>query len=420
MSRLTRPRLPLAVASATLLSASAALAQTPAPTPPPTIDACYVPASGTIYRIDTPASPAAGAPKGCLGAAHVKFTWNQQGPAGPKGDKGDAGAAGAAGVVGPDLTLAGKLSVGTTGTFGGALLAGEGPGVPIPATGGKRLLWAPQQAAVRAGAVSGDQWGEQKLGQYSAAFGNNTTASAEGAFAAGVGSSATGAAAVAIGRDNAAGNDGAVALGRANVASGQLSVALGSSSTASGTSAIAIGSSAQATGGRSVAIGTGASTAGQLGAIVIADAAAGAPAFQATVPNELAVRATGGVRLRTSADLSKGCTISVEGALACSGPVSATTAQAVSPSAVVYVTSEEFLNPANGGNNGSGAVCPSGHRVIGGAVRRWSGGGAWNDGHFVLNTQYPSAAGNAWVASVSNFSDTPTTFKVIAICLRVQ
>jgi hypothetical protein len=69
--------------------------------PPPVIDACYVPASGTIYRINTTQSPAHGAPGACLSAAHVRFTWNQQGVQGPPGPKGDAGPRGATGPQGP-------------------------------------------------------------------------------------------------------------------------------------------------------------------------------------------------------------------------------------------------------------------------------------------------------------------------------
>ena len=100
---IARTRLALAAATALVAAAPAALrAQTP--TVPPTIEACYVPASGTIYRVDTPSAPAPGAPKQCLSATHVKFTWNQQGlpgAAGPKGDPGPQGEAGPKGDAGP-------------------------------------------------------------------------------------------------------------------------------------------------------------------------------------------------------------------------------------------------------------------------------------------------------------------------------
>jgi hypothetical protein len=78
-----RPTCATLVLVAALAAAPASLvAQSPTPS---TIDACYVPASGTIYRIKAPNAPAA-----CLSPTHAPFTWNQQGP---KGDKGDTGAA---------------------------------------------------------------------------------------------------------------------------------------------------------------------------------------------------------------------------------------------------------------------------------------------------------------------------------------
>src|ERR1035437_5065079 len=50
---------------------SAAEAQTPTNA---VIVACYVPASGTVYRIGVQ-----GLPADCLSADHVKFSWNAQG-----------------------------------------------------------------------------------------------------------------------------------------------------------------------------------------------------------------------------------------------------------------------------------------------------------------------------------------------------
>lgn len=67
--------------------------------------ACYVPASGTVYRIKVPGSKDA-----CTSPAHVPFSWNHvghegpvgaQGPSGPQGAKGVAGAMGAPGLQGP-------------------------------------------------------------------------------------------------------------------------------------------------------------------------------------------------------------------------------------------------------------------------------------------------------------------------------
>lgn len=63
------------------------------------LSACYVPKSGTLYRIDAP-----GAPPSCAKANHVAFSWNEQGiqgPEGPVGPQGDSGPPGSPGTVGP-------------------------------------------------------------------------------------------------------------------------------------------------------------------------------------------------------------------------------------------------------------------------------------------------------------------------------
>ena len=66
-----------------------------------TLYACYVPETGTVYRIKT-----AGLSDECLGPTsgpnvHVEFSWNEVGPPGPQGAAGEAGPAGPAGEAGP-------------------------------------------------------------------------------------------------------------------------------------------------------------------------------------------------------------------------------------------------------------------------------------------------------------------------------
>src|SRR6266545_2681587 len=69
---------------------------------PDTLHACYVPASGTVYRIREP-----GLSSTCLGTSHVLFNWaaggqpGATGPTGPQGSTGLAGPAGSAGATGP-------------------------------------------------------------------------------------------------------------------------------------------------------------------------------------------------------------------------------------------------------------------------------------------------------------------------------
>ena len=62
---------------------------------PNVIYACYVPTSGTVYRIRTTDTR-----KQCATQSHVFFWFNQTGPAGPQGPTGPAGPTGAAGATG--------------------------------------------------------------------------------------------------------------------------------------------------------------------------------------------------------------------------------------------------------------------------------------------------------------------------------
>jgi hypothetical protein len=123
----------------------------------------------------------------------------------------------------------------------------------IPATGaGTRMMFYPSKSAFRAGYISGNQWDGANVGDFSTATGLNTTASS------------------------------------------QYSTAMGYTTKASG-----IGSTA---------MGTNASTNGQTGSFVYGDYTNTAT-LSSTAGNEFAVRASGGFRFITSADLSKGCTL---------------------------------------------------------------------------------------------------------------
>ena len=85
-----------------------------------TIAACYVPASGTMYRIAAPSAPAT-----CAASSHQAFTIvsgrdGAQGPVGPAGGVGPAGAAGSPGAIGPT----GQGSQGSPGPQGPQGVAG--------------------------------------------------------------------------------------------------------------------------------------------------------------------------------------------------------------------------------------------------------------------------------------------------------
>jgi hypothetical protein len=60
-----------------------------------TLTGCYVPNSGTVYRIK-----AAGLPTECHSKNHVEFTWSLQGPQGPAGPAGPTGPQGPTGPAG--------------------------------------------------------------------------------------------------------------------------------------------------------------------------------------------------------------------------------------------------------------------------------------------------------------------------------
>jgi autotransporter adhesin len=142
------------------------------------------------------------------------------------------------------LTMSGN-SLLLTGTTGSAPASGEGT----------RLMWIPELAAFRAGAVTGVQWDEANIGELSFAVGHNTTASGINSTAMGDGSTASGDYSLAIGIGANASNEGANAVGQ-NQASGAYSTALGFISVASGPKSATLGVSAEASGINSLALGT--------------------------------------------------------------------------------------------------------------------------------------------------------------------
>ena len=109
----------------------------------------------------------------------------------------------------------------------------QGPGV--------RMMWYPQKAAFRVGAVNGTQWDIDNIGNGSFATGNNTRAS--GTFS------------TAIGDNTLASGNYSIATGGSSKASGEYSTAMGSVATASASGAVAIGSFTIASGINATAIG---------------------------------------------------------------------------------------------------------------------------------------------------------------------
>jgi hypothetical protein len=93
---------------------SVAAAQTAAPVVTTTaaklLYGCYVPVSGTTYRIKE-----TDLKQKCASSDHIEYSWNQEGPQGPVGPQGPQGIQGIQGVAGP---------VGTTGATGATGPAG--------------------------------------------------------------------------------------------------------------------------------------------------------------------------------------------------------------------------------------------------------------------------------------------------------
>lgn len=114
------------------------------------LHACFVPASGTIYRIR-----ATGAPGDCVDASHAKFSWNIRGPEGAPGAQGATGPAGpqgpqgAEGPGGPEGKAGAQGAVGDAGSQGPAGPTGpQGPAGASGVSGWERVV---QQGVVGAG-----------------------------------------------------------------------------------------------------------------------------------------------------------------------------------------------------------------------------------------------------------------------------
>ncbi|MFA6232963.1 MAG: tail fiber domain-containing protein [Bacteroidota bacterium] len=163
----------------------------------------------------------------------------------------DFGGAGAGRTITADagpVTIEGMDGLLSTGINSGAAL--------VQSIGaGTRMHWYPKQSAFRAGTVSGTQWDDASVGQYSAAFGYNATASGSSSAALGSGSTASGFYALAAGNGTLASGQNSISLGFSTEASGGYSFASGANTTASGNVSTAMGSESVASGVFSIALG---------------------------------------------------------------------------------------------------------------------------------------------------------------------
>ncbi len=222
------------------------------------------------------------------------------------------------------------------GTFGVGAIGASGAGA--------RLLWYPRKAAFRVGEVSGSQWDDASVGNYSFAAGQGTIALGSHSVAMGNGSSAGGASSVAMGGGVASGGNSfsasgtatgpfsvamsggaasgqysfaagvgtqaigefSAALGFYSRASGPSSFVAGKASTASGDGAVALGTNLQASNSGSVLLGSEAAVAqNSYGSFIYGDRSTPVDIIS-YAPNEFLVRAAGGVGFYTNALYTSG------------------------------------------------------------------------------------------------------------------
>jgi trimeric autotransporter adhesin len=168
-------------------------------------------------------------------------------------------------------TNTGNVGIGTSSpasllhaNAGNFLVSGTfGTGNAIEASGeGTRMFFNPLKAALRAGYVSGTNWNNASIGNYSIALGYNTSATASYAVAMGRGSTASQIQATAFGSNTTASGQASFAVGDGSLSSGSSAVAMGNSSTASGNQAFAMGNNAAASGNNTAALGNNTAASG--------------------------------------------------------------------------------------------------------------------------------------------------------------
>lgn len=81
---------------------------------------------------------------------------------------------------------------------------------------GTRMMWYPRKAAIRAGNVSGTQWNNANIGDYSVAFGLNNKALSSSSFSVGQGNTAGGTYSATLGFNNSTMSPNTAAFGTSN------------------------------------------------------------------------------------------------------------------------------------------------------------------------------------------------------------
>ncbi len=210
-------------------------------------------------------------PAGADGATGPTGPTGLQGPKGDKGDTGDTGPTGPQGIqgiqgpagplmagspgqtiryeatswvadsflintgsrigIGVDAPLALIHAEDTSKGNGSVVFMGKSriadPGPPPMEGPGTRMMWYPDKAALRAGAVNGPYWDKDSIGLHSFAFGWNPQASGTSSLAIGSQSRALGDYSTAIGSYARAEGTGSTSIGWLNVCTGDYSTGFG-------------------------------------------------------------------------------------------------------------------------------------------------------------------------------------------------
>ena len=125
-----------------------------------------------------------------------------------------------------------------------------------PASGaGSRMMWYPQKAAFRVGAVDGTQWDKDNIGRFSFSTGYSTKAIGEFSTSTGYFTNAAAAFSTSMGALTNAIGGASTSMGSSTTASGDQSTSMGSGTTASANSSTSMGYYTNAGGYASISMG---------------------------------------------------------------------------------------------------------------------------------------------------------------------